>query len=249
MRPVPTLLLAAALALGAGATLASDPAAPYGQTYRFYNSDGTYSTLVLPADRQEVTRVYHADGTYTYVVQGAAAAPVMTAPAMTAPPVTQYRVYHADGSYSVYVPSAQPEPYRAVPLVPAPSAQQLYTPPGHSYATVPGGYVATAPYGTYPQGAYGHYQPQGVSQQDGSDLFMVRYDTDGDGDLGDEQVVMRSRAQIEAEGNVTLMESHAVEPVDSNGDGFVSADEWRAEHPAYLGSLDLNNNGTPDNLE
>ncbi len=83
-----------------------------------------------------------------------------------------------------------------------------------------------------------------------SDEFYVRYDTNGDGSLADEQVVIRTRAELDAEPTkYYLFEDHSVEAVDMNGDGRISADEWVLETPADRGSLDLNNNGIPDGDE
>ena len=77
-----------------------------------------------------------------------------------------------------------------------------------------------------------------------SDTYYVRYDTDGDGDLSDEQVVKRSRAEVEAEGLVII--ERGLEPFDYDRDGYV---DWFAMNPADFGSLDLNNNGIPDGQE
>lgn len=82
----------------------------------------------------------------------------------------------------------------------------------------------------------------------GNDVFYVKYDTDGDGSLADEQMVMRTRAELEAERNeVILYENHAVEAVDLDGDGHI--DTWVMENQAMRGSLDLDNNGIPDGDE
>src|SRR5690606_19701989 len=94
------------------------------------------------------------------------------------------------------------------------------------------------------------YLGSGDPTRQGSDVFYVRYDTDGDGDLADEQVVLRTRDQLaEEKANVVLYEDHALEAVDRNGDGFIGADEWVAERGAHLGSLDLDSNGIPDGDE
>jgi len=82
------------------------------------------------------------------------------------------------------------------------------------------------------------------------DEVFVKYDTDGDGYLSDEEWVVRSKAQIEAEGaDVVIFDDHAVEAIDADGDGRVSHDEWSAEVQGYFGSLDLNNNGIVDQQE
>ena len=83
-----------------------------------------------------------------------------------------------------------------------------------------------------------------------NDTFAVRYDTDGDGSLADEQTVMRTRAELEAENiDAVLFESHAIEAVDMSGDGRISASEWVLETPYDRVSLDLDNNGIPDGDE
>ena len=82
----------------------------------------------------------------------------------------------------------------------------------------------------------------GVDAND--EVYYVRYDTDGDGDLSDEQVVKRSRAEVEAEGLVII--ERGLEPFDYDRDGYV---DWFAMNPSDFGSLDLNNNGTPDGQE
>jgi hypothetical protein len=74
-----------------------------------------------------------------------------------------------------------------------------------------------------------------------SEVYYVRYDTDGDGDLSDEQVVKRTRAEIDAEGIVIV--ERGLEPFDYDNDGAV---DWFAMNPQDFGSLDLNNDGTPD---
>ncbi len=94
------------------------------------------------------------------------------------------------------------------------------------------------------------YSTGTVVGQKGSDEFYVRYDTDGDGSLADEVAVVRTRAQLEQEDNVVvLLESHALEAVDVNGDGVIGANEWVAESGSHFGSLDLNNNGIVDEEE
>jgi hypothetical protein len=94
------------------------------------------------------------------------------------------------------------------------------------------------------------YSTGSVIGQKGSDEFYVRYDTDGDGSLADEVAVIRTRAQLEQEDNiVVLLEDHALEAVDVNGDGYIGANEWVAESGSYFGSLDLNNNGIVDEEE
>jgi hypothetical protein len=74
-----------------------------------------------------------------------------------------------------------------------------------------------------------------------SQIYYVRYDTDGDGDLSDEQVVKRTRAEIDAEG-ITIVE-RGLEPFDYDHDGAV---DWFAMNPQDFGSLDLNSDGVPD---
>ncbi len=81
------------------------------------------------------------------------------------------------------------------------------------------------------------------------DQIRVRYDTDRDGDYSDEVWVVRSKAEVLAEGNVVVFDEHSVKPVDLNGDGRITADEWQVETPGYYGSLDLNNNGIIDSEE
>lgn len=95
----------------------------------------------------------------------------------------------------------------------------------------------------YPEGA-----PVSELQAYGQQIF-VRYDTDGDGYLSDEEPVLRNKAAVEAEGNVVIFDNHAIKPVDADGDGRISHDEWNAEVGAYFGSLDLNNNGIVDSAE
>lgn len=94
--------------------------------------------------------------------------------------------------------------------------------------------------------------PDGVTADQansyGEEVF-VRYDTDGDGYLSDEEVVVRNKAQVQAEGNVVIFDDHSIEPVDADGDGRISADEWNTDVQAYFGSLDLNNNGIVDSAE
>lgn len=77
-----------------------------------------------------------------------------------------------------------------------------------------------------------------------SEIYYVRYDTDGDGDLSDEQVVKRTRAEIDAEGIVIV--ERGLEPFDYDNDGYV---DWFAMNPQDFGSLDLNNDGTPDGAQ
>jgi hypothetical protein len=81
--------------------------------------------------------------------------------------------------------------------------------------------------------------PTGVDAN--SETYYVRYDTDGDGDLSDEQVVKRTRAEIDAEG--TPIVERGLEPLDYDRDGYV---DWFAMNPQDFGSLDLNNDGIPD---
>lgn len=82
------------------------------------------------------------------------------------------------------------------------------------------------------------------------DAVFVKYDTDGDGYLSDEEWVVRSKAEIEAEGSdVVIFDDHALEAVDRDGDGRISHDEWSSEVDGYFGSLDLNNNGIVDEEE
>jgi len=84
----------------------------------------------------------------------------------------------------------------------------------------------------------------------GPDEVLVRYDTDRDGYLDDEAWVIRTRAQIAAEGSdVIIFDDHALEAVDANGDGRITANEWVVESGGYYGSLDLNNNGIVDSQE
>jgi len=86
--------------------------------------------------------------------------------------------------------------------------------------------------------------PQAVPQTGvdaNSQVYYVRYDTDGDGDLSDEQVVTRTRAEIDAEGIVIV--ERGLEPFDYDRDGYV---DWFAMNPQDFGSLDLNNDGKPD---
>ena len=84
--------------------------------------------------------------------------------------------------------------------------------------------------------------PTGVDAN--SEIYYVRYDTDGDGDLSDEQVVTRTRAEIDAEGIVIV--EQGLEPFDYDHDGHV---DWFAMNPEDFKSLDLDNDGTPDGLE
>lgn len=114
--------------------------------------------------------------------------------------------------------------------------------------------TATQPSAATPYGGEAYLDPRPKeAEQLPTDVFFVRYDTDGDGDLSDEETVMRTRAELEAEiaggKRIELHDDHSVRPIDRNGDGVISADEWVMENSAYRGDLDLNNNGIPDGQE
>ena len=59
-------------------------------------------------------------------------------------------------------------------------------------------------------------------------------------------MIVRNKAAVQAEGNVVIFDDHSIEPVDVDGDGRISANEWNTDVQAYFGSLDLNNNGIID---
>lgn len=94
--------------------------------------------------------------------------------------------------------------------------------------------------------------PDGVTADQAAsygEQVFVRYDTDGDGYLSDEEVIVRDKAAVQAEGNVVIFDDHSIQPVDVDGDGRISANEWNTDVQSYFGSLDLNNNGIIDSEE
>lgn len=134
-----------------------------------------------------------------------------------------------------------------------PVTPNYYAAPGPVvYTRNPAPVVYTAPvyysYQGLPEGARVVIDPSQARL--GPEEVLVRYDTDRDGYLDDESWVIRTRAQIAAEGSdVIIFDDHALEAVDANGDGRISPNEWVVENGGYYGSLDLNNNGIIDSEE